>query len=405
MSKMSSLTHRKGFTLVELLVVIAIIGILIALLLPAVQAAREAARRMECTNKLKQLGIALHNYADANAESLPAGCTKIRNKSTANGYNEYRQYGPAVPLLPYFEQTAAWDSITTGVWGGAVPYTTVTSASNMYTFWLGGATGGYTTDSPSSNTTKSPFSEKMQPLQCPSDPMSKQYAGNNYPMCSGDWFDNCAVNQTGTTVANNRGVFSQYNCSTTTLAGKWRRLSALTDGTSNTICFGERCLGGSSANRLGGKAAVYTPVNGTKDAAGTFTGGTQASDIKGLILTSGTNSGKTYNSTYASGASRLYAGVLWGDGRINSTFSTCSAPNSASMVTSGSLIADGTSGWAASSYHSGGVNVGIADGSVKFVSSTIECGDGAARTYMSGKSKFGLWGAMGSMNGGESVAP
>jgi prepilin-type N-terminal cleavage/methylation domain-containing protein/prepilin-type processing-associated H-X9-DG protein len=91
--------RRVGFTLVELLVVIAIIGILIALLLPAVQAAREAARRMQCTNNLKQMGIALHNYHDT-LQTLPP-----YRSPTSHGF------GWATLIMPYSENAAIYDTL------------------------------------------------------------------------------------------------------------------------------------------------------------------------------------------------------------------------------------------------------------------------------------------------------
>ena len=90
------LPGRRGFTLVELLVVIAIIGVLVALLLPAVQSAREAARRMSCSNNLKQLSLALHNYEDTHKTLPPAGI-------------DSNQMAWTVLLLPFFEQKALYD--------------------------------------------------------------------------------------------------------------------------------------------------------------------------------------------------------------------------------------------------------------------------------------------------------
>ncbi len=98
---------RRGFTLVELLVVIAIIGILVGLLLPAVQAAREAARRMQCTNNLKQIGLALQNY-QSTYSSLPAGCNGL--PSTANQFNGHGWTWHA-SILPFMEQNTLYNAV------------------------------------------------------------------------------------------------------------------------------------------------------------------------------------------------------------------------------------------------------------------------------------------------------
>ncbi|MBQ6829087.1 MAG: DUF1559 domain-containing protein, partial [Thermoguttaceae bacterium] len=105
----STLRRRRGFTLVELLVVIAIIGILIGLLLPAVQAAREAARRMQCTNNFKQLGLALQNYASANADTFPAGSCYFLGFDQNVGTVNCPLNSGIVFLLPYMEQNGMYN--------------------------------------------------------------------------------------------------------------------------------------------------------------------------------------------------------------------------------------------------------------------------------------------------------
>jgi prepilin-type N-terminal cleavage/methylation domain-containing protein len=107
-SSSKALLKSKGFTLVELLVVIAIIGVLIALLLPAVQAARAAAARMTCSNKLRQLGLGASVYMDANPERLPSG----GNILNINGTSSTKYISGFVSLLPFMEQGSLYQSLT-----------------------------------------------------------------------------------------------------------------------------------------------------------------------------------------------------------------------------------------------------------------------------------------------------
>src|SRR5829696_7474861 len=97
--------RRRGFTLIELLVVIAIIGVLIALLLPAVQAAREAARRSQCANNLKQIGLAIHAYADS-YNVFPAGRSSLA-QAVVGGEN----WSVHAFLLPWLEQAQTFDAL------------------------------------------------------------------------------------------------------------------------------------------------------------------------------------------------------------------------------------------------------------------------------------------------------
>ena len=100
--------RRSAFTLIELLVVIAIIAVLIALLLPAVQSAREAARRVQCVNNLKQIGLALHNYQSSTG-GFPLGHTKVQVYS-GNDYSTWVGWSAHALMLPYLEQSAVYNS-------------------------------------------------------------------------------------------------------------------------------------------------------------------------------------------------------------------------------------------------------------------------------------------------------
>lgn len=202
--------RSRGFTLVELLVVIAIIGILVALLLPAVQAAREAARRMQCSNKLKQLGIALHNYHDTYKAfpSTPGGNGVL----SANGgsVQNWMRWGGLASLLPYVEQQALYDSI------------------DFRFQWdsTDGTSGGLT----NRQVTRTRLDEAFT---CPSDPGSSvNYSAAHSP----------------TSYCFSRGPQSHWDRGSGNEAGiadgqYWPRFRDILDGTANTFAMGEAVLG------------------------------------------------------------------------------------------------------------------------------------------------------------------
>ena len=204
--------RTNGFTLVELLVVIAIIGILVGLLLPAVQAAREAARRMQCSNNLKQFGLALHNYHDAN-NKFPQGFTR------------FHSWGWAVRIFPYIEQTNLFNQLATdsGNWGP------INNAANP--------------------TLLARLQTKLPGFRCPSDTGpdlnnrrllgGRQVSMSNYLGVNGSllfrhlgiWYDaESTAGNPATYVGGNGVLFMDSKIG----------LRDVSDGTSNTLLVGER---------------------------------------------------------------------------------------------------------------------------------------------------------------------
>jgi prepilin-type N-terminal cleavage/methylation domain-containing protein/prepilin-type processing-associated H-X9-DG protein len=199
---------RAAFTLIELLVAITIIAVLLGLLLPAVQYAREAARRIHCTNNLKQLALALHNYADVNSV-LPMGyCNQVCEYWDGMCLS----HGPFVAVLPQLEQQPLFNAVNFDrrIYN---PTNTTIYATGIKTLW------------------------------CPSDPtidqavtndliagfvMKNQIRLSSYAGCTGTWYNH---GRNPVRTAQNNGLF--WGASSV-------RLAAVTDGTSHTIALGER---------------------------------------------------------------------------------------------------------------------------------------------------------------------
>jgi prepilin-type N-terminal cleavage/methylation domain-containing protein/prepilin-type processing-associated H-X9-DG protein len=373
---MKSSSKRPAFTLVELLVVIAIIGILVGLLLPAVQAAREAARRMQCSNNLKQLSLAQHNHADAFKKFSPA-THDLRWQQVLNNANAWDRLSYITTLLPYIEQPALYEQIQPFVNSGGRPWTTADTR----------------TDSSTQRVLPNPFRKNIPTLRCPSDSVQISFDDvlpTNYVANRGDVAENSGDWEW-------RGVFANGQ------RGQ-ADFSKLSDGTSNTVMLAEMAVG-----RANGQAGVDPVLSGTVVNNGIGPAGSAFLPIACLLQRGPNNTliGPQLQNSY--GNTGWGKGRRWGDGANAYTgFFTILPPNAPTCAGAGN--AEHNAFPTASSHHTSGVNIAMCDGSVRFVSESIDTGNlsspmpmppsGNSRHYV-GPSPWGVWGAMGSMAGGE----
>jgi prepilin-type N-terminal cleavage/methylation domain-containing protein/prepilin-type processing-associated H-X9-DG protein len=340
-------TRRSAFTLIELLVVIAIIAVLIALLLPAVQAAREAGRRAQCINNLKQIGLAIHNYLST-YQVLPFGKGPSYAASVP-ATPVYARWSCNSQLLQYLEQGNLFNAInfslppeTPGM-AGAVPFMPPYQNPNREN-----ATACRT---------------QVNTFLCPSDlpPLSEWPGGNNYLGNQSTWACDLSENNQSTIAPNEvpRGVF-YFNSAV--------KLADITDGTSQTAFYSEKIKGQGQPNTR--------------------------TDL--FIFTNQTSLDATYNACRILPPTALpltsRQGMSWVMGEMCCTSynhvagpndKSCAAPNfPGSMANMAMQVPP-------SSYHPGGANMLFGDGTVRFVKNSID---------------LFTWRAIGTRNGGEVVS-
>jgi prepilin-type N-terminal cleavage/methylation domain-containing protein len=357
--------NRHAFTLVELLAVIAIIGVLVGLLLPAVQSARESGRQSRCKNNIKQLGLAALNYESTKGTLPPQGfpwqLAVLMNQGTVMTYGN--QVSFLVWLLPFVEQQTLGDQAVAQV---------VASGG----LWSG------------------PFATKVPVFLCPSE--QNQGAGplgggcTNYRCNKGDIGTPDGAASRGPMGIGAQKVNGVYSGNLAV------RVKQITDGLSSTVMLGEAVIG-TQATSLAAKAGIGK--------LGALDGSTAPATCWALV------SGDQYSTTITD--TRYQPGSMWGRSWYDTYTSlyTNAAPNTPRCVADYDWNAFINP---ASSYHPGGVFVAMCDASVRFVSDTIDAGDPTApqvnnqgttaNAWQYTKASMrGVWGAVGTISGGETV--
>ncbi len=312
--------RKSGFTLVELLVVITIIGILIALLLPAVQAAREAARRSQCVNNLKQLALGFHNYhQQKNCFPAYQYAVAITRPGTAYSYR-WEYTGPFTLIMPYIEQTQLYE---------------------QYNFNCGW-------DQSTNATLKN---SKIAAFICPTDGPYADRArnGNNYAVSTGSTIGFYSSNPTKA-----NGIFMQSVEMT---------FAEIRDGASNTILLGEINKGDNDSTSLNKQRDVTQPLTSSI---------TNAFPSADEIESAGVGCDTTVLTTQRVNAGQDFLGGF----ALYSVFNTVAPPNWKHVT----CCRGGDFGYAcdrdgiipARSFHPGGANHAFGDASVRFISDTID---------------------------------
>ena len=312
---------RRGFTLIELLVVITIVSVLIALLLPALQASRAAARRMSCSNNLKQIALGLHNYHDTNGSFPPL----YIGPAQAEGLLSW-----TVHVLPFLEQQALFaefEKLTHREGGPA--------KLNSDVFYVGGGSGG---------------AFRIPTYMCPAGPVGQNVVSTTDAFGFGTFGEFAPLSYKASTGTDIDGVDTVNNGMFQALNGL--RFSDARDGTSNVLLLSEVAMTGADPNGFIGFAARGT-VN-RLPLLPTF----PVTDPCAAHHDGGRYSGKTTNRQ----GSYFHHGLPH-----YSSFQAANVPNGASCYESAAI-----SNVAASSQHGEGANHAFGDGSIRFVSSRLD---------------------------------
>jgi prepilin-type N-terminal cleavage/methylation domain-containing protein len=333
---------RRAFTLIELLVVIAIIGVLIALLLPAVQMAREAARRNSCINNLKQMALATANYVDVN-NSFPL--TGYDGNTWGTGASSTNSYGAKARILPFLDQGNVYDSIN------------FSHGSRWNNGWKNGEYNGDVVN-------YSAWHRRMSLFICPSDP----YPGNT---------DNPGNSNYGVNYGVSRYVTNWRPNGMAQTPSPWDgalddpepiRIGSVTDGTSKTALFSEWIKGPANGNWVSSQTNLVYQMSQTPVGFGAMNDPTLLDRMQKDCQLQAANSGAGLISGWR-GEYWIWQDSYRGDGGYGHSFPPNTPPcvhgdaNFERSVNSDVL--------SATSMHPGGVCVALVDGSVQFYSNSV----------------------------------